>query len=257
GLGLRGFRISPERILASGKVRYVGELVAMCVAGSRAQAEDIAATVAVDYEELPPVVDMLAARERGAALVHEERGDNVFVEFSHDGAIERAAQSAAITVTREIRAARHCMLPMEGPGTLGFRDGGVSYLTVVRATQMPRIVQRGIAECLGISDGSVRVISPDVGGGFGYKGLLCREEVALAWLAKQGGTPVRWIEDYREHLSANANCREHHYRITGYADRDGRLLAVDCVAHVDAGAYSVYPTSSALEAAQVVSLLPG
>ena len=70
-------------------------------------------------------------------------------------------------------------------------------------------------------------------------------------------TPVRWLEDCREHLSANANCREHHYRITGYADRDGRLLALDCVAHVDAGAYSVYPTSSALEAAQIASLLPG
>jgi carbon-monoxide dehydrogenase large subunit len=72
-----------------------------------------------------------------------------------------------------------------------------------------------------------------------------------------GGTAVRWLEDCREHLTANANCREHHYRITGYADANGRLLALDCDASVDAGAYSVYPTSSALEAAQVTSLLPG
>ena len=254
---LSGFKHSSEPILALDKVRYVGELVAICVAGSRAQAEDIAASVVVDYEELQPVVDMLAARRSDAPLVHEEWGDNVFIEFFQDGAIDRAAETAAIKVTREIRTARHCMFPMEGRGVVAYWDSRLGFLTVVSATQMPHLVQRGLAECLGLNDGSIRVISPDVGGGFGYKGLLCREEVALAWLAIRGGTTVRWLEDCREHLSANANCREHHYRITGYADSEGRLLALDCVAHVDAGAYSTYPISSALEAAQVTSLLPG
>ena len=254
---LSGFKHSSEPILALDKVRYVGELVAICVAGSRAQAEYVAASVIVDYEELQPVVDMLAARRPDAPLVHEEWGDNVFIEFFHDGAIDRAAETAAIKVTREIRTARHCMFPMEGRGVVAYWDSRLGFLTVVSATQMPHLVQRGLAECLGLNDGSIRVISPDVGGGFGYKGLLCREEVALAWLAIRGGTTVRWLEDCREHLSANANCREHHYRITGYADSEGRLLALDCVAHVDAGAYSTYPISSALEAAQVTSLLPG
>jgi carbon-monoxide dehydrogenase large subunit len=258
---LSGFKHSCEPILALDKVRYVGELVAACVAPSRAQAEDIAATVVVDYDQLRPVVDMLAARRAGTPLVHEEWGDNVFIEFFQGadaaGALDRVAQSAAIKVSREIRTARHCMFPIEGRGVVAYRDARLGFLTIITAAQMPHIVQRGVAECLGLNDGSIRVISPDVGGGFGYKGLLCREEVALAWLALHGATPVRWIEDYREHLSANANCREHHYRITGYADREGQLLALDCVAHVDAGAYSVYPTSSALEAAQVASLLPG
>jgi carbon-monoxide dehydrogenase large subunit len=254
---LNGFKHSSEPILAKGKVRYVGELVAMCVAPSRAQAEDIADTVAVDYEELEPVVDMLAARQADAPLVHEEWGDNVFIEFFQDGAIERVAEAAAIKVTREIRTARQCMFPMEGRGVVAQWDARLRFLTLITATQMPHVVQRGVAECLGLSDGSVRVISPDVGGGFGYKGLLCREEVALAWLGIRLGIPVRWLEDCREHLSASANCREHHYRITGYADGNGRLLGLDCVATVDAGAYSVYPTSSALEAAQVASLLPG
>ena len=254
---LSGFKHSSEPILALDKVRYVGELVAICVAGSRAQAEDIAASVIVDYEELQPVVDMLAARRPDAPLVHEEWGDNVFIEFFQDGAIDRVAETAAIKVTREIRTARHCMFPMEGRGVVAYWDTRLGFLTVVSATQMPHLVQRGLAECLGLNDGSIRVISPDVGGGFGYKGLLCREEVALAWLASRGGTAVRWLEDCREHLSANANCREHHYRITGYSDSEGRLLALDCVAHVDAGAYSTYPISSALEAAQVTSLLPG
>jgi len=254
---LNGFKHSSEPILALDKVRYVGELVAICVAGSRAQAEDIAGSVIVDYEELEPVVDMLAARRPDAPLVHEEWGDNIFIEFFQDGAIDRVAETAPIKVTREIRTARHCMFPMEGRGVVAYWDSRLGFLTVVSATQMPHLVQRGLAECLGLNDGSIRVISPDVGGGFGYKGLLCREEVALAWLAIHGATAVRWLEDCREHLSANANCREHHYRITGYADPDGRLLALDCVAHVDAGAYSTYPISSALEAAQVTSLLPG
>ena len=254
---LRGFKHSAEPILAAGKVRYVGEIVAMCVGGSRAEAEDIAALVTVDYDELPPVTDMLAARRADAALVHEEWGDNVFIEFFEDGPVERAAATAAIKVTREIRTARHCMLPIEGRGVVAYWDPRLAFLTVISASQMPHVVQRGIAECLGLPDGAIRVISPDVGGGFGYKGLLCREEVALAWLARRTGDHVRWLEDCREHLTGNANCREHHYRLTGYADRDGRLLALDCEATVDAGAYSVYPTSSALESAQIASLLPG
>ena len=257
---LSGFKHCREPILAFDQVRYVGELIAACIAPSRAQAEDIAAAVRVDYDELEPVVDMLAARCEEAPLVHQEWGDNVFIEFIEDsapGAIERLAESAAIKVTREIRTARQCMFPIEGRGVLAYWDSRLGFLTIVSATQMPHIVQRGVADCLGLSDSSIRVISPDVGGGFGYKGLLCREEVAVAWLALHVATPVRWLEDARERLSANANCREHHYRITGYANQDGRLLALDCVANVDAGAYSVYPISSALEAAQVASLLPG
>jgi carbon-monoxide dehydrogenase large subunit len=122
---------------------------------------------------------------------------------------------------------------------------------------MPHIVRTGLSECLGLDEGQVHVISPDVGGGFGYKGILLPEEVCLGWLAMRCGHPVRWIEDRRESLTAGANCREHHYIITGYADRDGRLLGIDCEATVDSGAYSSYPFSACLEAAQVASILPG
>ena len=101
------------------------------------------------------------------------------------------------------------------------------------------------------------MIAPDVGGGFGYKGILLAEEICLAWLARQLRRPVRWIEDRREQLTGNANCREHDYEIALYADRDGRLLAIDCEATVDSGAYSLYPFSACLEAAQVGSILPG
>src|SRR5580704_5146869 len=254
---LRGYQHSTEPILAADKVRYVGEMVAMCVAPTRAEAEDVAATVTLDLDELPVVTDMIAARGRDAPLVHDDWADNIVMEFFADGPVDPVAAGAPIKVSREIRTARHCMFPMEGRGTLAWWDARLRFLTVVSSTQFPHCVQTGIAHCLGLEHGQVRVISPDVGGGFGYKGLLTREEVALAWLALRLGHPVRWIEDCREHLTANANCREHHYRITGYADRQGRLLALDCDASVDAGAYSTYPISSGLEAAQIASLLPG
>jgi aerobic carbon-monoxide dehydrogenase large subunit len=254
---LKGFKRSAQPILATDKVRYVGELVAMCLAATRAEAEDIAASVDLDFDELPAVTDMLSALEPGAPLVHEEWGDNVFISFSEDGPVDEIANTAAIKVTRKIRTSRHCMFPMEGRGVVAYRDQRLRYLTLVTSTQFPHSVQTGLCECLGLDDGAVRIISPDVGGGFGYKGLLCREEVALGWLALQVNHPVRWLEDCREHLSANANCREHYYDITGYASREGQLLAIDCVGYVDAGAYSDYPISSAPEAAQIANLLPG
>jgi carbon-monoxide dehydrogenase large subunit len=254
---LKGFKYSVEPILAADKLRYVGEMAAICLAQTRAQAEDIAATVTLEFEELPAVTDMIAACQPGSPLVHEDWGDNIFVEFSENGVIGEIAKSAAIKVSKTIRTARHCMFPMEGRGVIAFRDPRLRYLTLVTSTQFPHSVQTGLCECLGLDHGSVRVISPDVGGGFGYKGLLCREEVALGWLATQVDFPVRWIEDCREHLTANANCREHHYEITGYASAEGKLLAIDCVGHVDAGAYSSYPISSAPEAAQIANLLPG
>jgi len=254
--GLPGFKISEQPVLAAGKVRHVGELVAMCVAATRASAEDIAASVRLDLEELPAVYDMLAGRTAGAPLLHESWGDNIFLETNIEVDIAKAL-NAPIKVTREISTARQCMAPLEGRGVVAHWDRRLEQLVIYSATQMPHIVRTGLSECLGLDHGKIRVISPDVGGGFGYKGILLPEEVALGWLAIHCGHPVRWIEDRREHLTAGANCREHHYRITGYADRDGRLLGIDCEATVDSGAYSSYPFSACLEAAQVASILPG
>ncbi|MEE8532346.1 MAG: xanthine dehydrogenase family protein molybdopterin-binding subunit, partial [Alphaproteobacteria bacterium] len=255
--GLPGFKTSEQPPLASGKVRQVGEMIAVCVADTRAEAEDIAAEVFVDFDELPVVSDMLAAREAGAPLVHEAWGDNVYLETTVDADVEAVAATAAIRVTREFRTARQCMAPLEGRGVVAHWDARLEQLVVYSATQMPHIVRSGLSECLGLDHGQVRVVAPDVGGGFGYKGILLPEEVCLGWLAMNCGHPVRWIEDRREHLTASANCREHHYRITAYADASGRLLALDAEATVDAGAYSSYPFSACLEAVQVASILPG
>jgi carbon-monoxide dehydrogenase large subunit len=253
---LPGFKISEQPVLAVEKVRQVGELIAMCVGRTRAEAEDIAASVELDLEELPAIYDMLQAREPGAPLVHEAWGDNIFLETFFEKDIEKAL-NAPIKVRREIRTARQSMAPLEGRGVVAAWNSRLEQLVVYTAAQMPHINRTGLSECLDVDHGNIRVISPDVGGGFGYKGILLPEEVCLSWLTMQRHHPVRWIEDRREHLTASANCREHYYVITGYAERDGKLRGIDCEATVDSGAYSSYPFSACLEAAQVASILPG
>ncbi|GAA4340112.1 xanthine dehydrogenase family protein molybdopterin-binding subunit [Pigmentiphaga soli] len=255
--GLPGFKSSEQPVLAGAKVRQVGEMIAMCVADTRAEAEDLAAQAWADLEELPAVVDMLAARQPGSALVHEHWGDNVFLETVVDADLDDIRSRAPVRLRRRLRTARQSMAPMEGRGVVAYWDKRQEQLVVVTSAQMPHVNRTGLSMCLGLDEGRIRVVSPDVGGGFGYKGILLPEEVCVAWLAMRLGHPVRWIEDRREQLTANANCREHDYDITVYAERDGRLLAIDCEAHVDSGAYSSYPFSACLEAAQVGSILPG
>jgi carbon-monoxide dehydrogenase large subunit len=254
---LPGFKSSTQPVLAADKVRYVGELIAMCIAPTRAEAEDIAGEIEVDFEELPAVFDMLQGRTPGAPLLHESWGDNLFLVSLSDVDSAAAKAKATHAVTRKLRTARQVMSPIEGRGVVAEWDTRLEQLVVYSATQQSHIVRSGLAECLGIDEGLIRVIAPDVGGGFGYKGILLAEEVALAWAARRFGIPLRWIEDRRENLIAGADCREHHYELTAFADADGRLIGIDCEASVDCGAYSAYPFSACLEGGQIGSLLPG
>ncbi len=254
--GLPGFKSSAQPVLAETKVRHVGEPIAVCVAASRAAAEDLAASVEVDFEELPAIVDMRAALH-SETRIHDHWDNNVFLETFVEIASERFATDAPIVVRRRLRTARQCMSPMEGRGVVAAWDRRLEQLLIHTSTQMPHIIRTGLAGCLGLPEARIRVVAPDVGGGFGYKGVLLAEEVCAAWLCRKLGHPVRWIEDRREQLTGNANCREHDYDITLHAEADGTLIGIDAEAVVDAGAYSAYPFSACLEAAQVASILPG
>ena len=255
--GLPGFRSSLQPILADEKVRHVGEPIVACLAESRARAEDLCELVTVEIDELPAVSDMTKARDKAAPLVHEQWEENVFLESCVETDFEAAKTDAASVVKRTFRTARQCMAPIEGRGVIALWDRHLEMLTIHSATQIPHIIRTGLAGCLGLDHGQVRIIAPDVGGGFGFKSQLLSEEVCAAWIAMHLDRPIRWLEDRREHLSGTANCREHYYEITGYAGTDGELLAVDCEAIVDAGAYSTYPFSACLESAQIASILPG
>lgn len=254
---LPGFKVSDQPILAVDRVRYVGELIAMCTGTTRAEAEDAAARVRVEYDELPAVPEMLFGRAANAPLLHDHWGDNIFLESFVEGGETFDKLKAPIQITRELRTQRQCMSPMEGKGLLAHWDTRRDQLVVLTSTQMPHIVRTGLSECLNLEQRQVRVTAPDVGGGFGHKGVLSPEEVAVSWGARECGVPLRWLEDRREQLVANANCREHHYIITAYADERGKLLGLEANATVDAGAYSAYPFTSCVEPSQIASILPG
>ncbi len=243
--------------LASDKVRYVGEAIAACVAPSRAAAEDLAASVAVEYDVLDAVVDA-PSQMRGGALVHETWGDNLFSDRTLEaGDIAAALRAAEIVVTREYRMHRQSGAPMEGRGVLAYRDHRLDEVVVYASTQTPHTLRVAIGECLGRELHRIRVVAPDVGGGFGPKARLYPEEIILAALASQLDYPVRWIEDRNEHLLTAAHTRDQHHRVTAYADRRGKILGVEAEIIVDAGAYGLWPQGPYQEANMAARCLPG
>lgn len=252
-----GYKLSEFHPLAADKVRFVGEPVAMCIAPTRAAAEDLAELVDVEYEELPAIASSAAGRAPGAVRLHEHWPDNLFLETAFDSGIDGVAARAPVKVELTLSCARQVMHPMEGRGLLAYWDHRAAQLVVHASTQVPHLIRAGLAEVLNLSQAAIRVIPPDIGGGFGYKCLLQPEDVCVAWLALTRKTPFRWIEDRREHLVAGANARQHNYRLTAYAESSGRLLGLDAEVAVDTGAYSVWPFTACLEAAQAGGNLPG
>ncbi|MCO6381283.1 xanthine dehydrogenase family protein molybdopterin-binding subunit [Oceanicola sp. 502str15] len=254
---LPSYKVSDYPALAQGKVRYVGECIAICIAPTRAEAEDLAEAVLVDLDPLPPIPNVQTALAEGAALLHEDWGDNLFLTTRHDGDLAEARAKASVVIEREYETARQAMNPMEGKGVLAHWDHKADQLVVYTSTQVPHLIRTGLSECLALDQSEVRVIAPDVGGGFGYKCVLQPEELSVAWVARKVDRPIRWTEDRREHLTAGANTRQHSYKITAYADDEGRLLGLDADIWVDIGAYSVWPFTACLEAAQAGGNLPG
>jgi aerobic carbon-monoxide dehydrogenase large subunit len=255
-LRLPGFKASDCPPLAQGKVRFVGEAVAMCIAETRARAEDLAEMVDLDLDVLPAIADVDAALAN-TARVHDEWADNLYLTTLIDADLSAVAAGAAVTVTREYRCARQVMNPLEGKAVLAYWDDRADQLVVYTSTQVPHMIRWALAEHLGIEQRRVRVVAPDVGGGFGYKCVLHPEELCIAWLALTYRKPFRWTEDRREHLVAGANCREHRYRVTAYADARGKLLGLDAEILIDAGAYSVWPFTACLEGTMAAGHLPG
>jgi|GEM_PF-1644231 len=252
-----GFKASDYPPLATGKVRYAGEAMAMCVAKTRAEAEDMVDLIRPDLEELPAVCDVDAAVQAGSALVHEDWGDNLFLDTVVGGDLGDLEQTAPVIVEREYKMARQVMNPMEGKAVLAHWDDTASQLIVYTSTQVPHSIRSGLSMCLGLPEEKIRVIAPDVGGGFGYKCVLQPEEICVAWLAMKRRHPVRWVEDRREHLTAGANTREHYYKVKAYADERGKLLGLDATVTISVGAYSVWPFTAVIEAGQAGGNLPG
>jgi len=246
-------------VLARGKVRYVGEPIAVVVASDAYAAEDGLEAAKVSYVTLPPVMSEEAAFADDAPLVHAEAAHNTLVDvslFATDG-IDRIFASAPCVVEVDTRTGRQNALPLETRGAVAHWDDREEQLVLHTCTQIPHQVRTVASRCLRLDERAVRVVVPDMGGGFGQKCVVGREEIAAAAAALKLRRPVKWIEDRKDALTASFLAREQHYRARAAFDADGRILALDTDVVCDMGAYSCYPFTAGIEPLMASAEMPG
>jgi carbon-monoxide dehydrogenase large subunit len=224
--------------LAQGKVRYVGEPIAVVVATDRYLAEDALELADVDYEELPAVTGGEAALDEGAPLLVEETGSNVAAAFGADvGDVDGAFADADVVVSDVFRTNRHAAVPMETRGLVADYDAKDGRLTVWGPTKVPHANRNLLSRFLGISEDRIRFVEPDVGGGFGGRGEFYPEDFLIPFLALRLRRPVKWIEDRREHLVACNHSRDQIYHAEMAFAADGRILGLRATLIHNTGAY--------------------
>jgi len=255
---MANYYATPILPLARGKVRYVGEPVVGVIAESRYQAEDAVELVAVDYEPLPVVIDAETAVGERAPLLHEEAGTNVLVsrEFKR-GDVDAAIEAAPVRVKGRFRMHRKTPVAMEPRACVAEYDAGRDALTLHSATQVPGIVRDALSAALDMPGHQIRVVAPDVGGGFGGKGSLYPEEIFVCAAARRLARPVKWTSDRIEDLTCNSQGFGEFIDAEIGLNGDGCIVALRADVIGDVGAYSIYPWTAALEPVQVVSFLPG
>jgi carbon-monoxide dehydrogenase large subunit len=253
------YRPIEQPILAKDVVRFVGEPVAAVVAATAAAAEDVADTVELEIGELPAVVDARDALAPGAPHVHPaQSSSNVVVE----GRMETPGYAAALArATRRIRvdarSYRQNATPLEARAAHAAFDPATGRVTLTCTTQMPHLTRTAIADLLGFDEADLRVVAPDVGGGFGQKMSLSTEYVVLVWLARRLRSSVAWSEDRRENLIAAFHSRDQYVELEGAFDADGRLLALTADVIANIGAYSCFPTTCGVEPLMAMAEMPG
>ena len=226
-------------VLAPREVCYVGETVALIVASSRYLAEDAADEVFVDYEVLPAVVDPRAAMGADSPKASLDTESNLFKRFRVGfGDCDQAFATAPHVFRETLFQHRGAAHPMEGRGVIATVDPGADTMTVWSSTQMAHEVRANIAEMLGFEEERVRVIAPDVGGGFGAKFLVYPEEIAIAAAARLLGRPVKWIEDRREHFISAIHERDQYWELEVAVDGAGVLRGVRGLLTHDQGAFA-------------------
>jgi aerobic carbon-monoxide dehydrogenase large subunit len=230
--------ISPF-ILAGKEVSYVGEAIALVVADTRYIAEDALALIELDIRELPAVADCRDALSPRAPKVHLHRSSNLLVDFIQSyGDADTALELAPHRVTVNLKQHRGGAHPIEGRGLVANHDAATDLLTVWTSTQLAHEARYFIMKMLGLDENRVRVVAPDVGGGFGAKFILYPEEVAISAAALVLRRPVKWIEDRREHFTASIQERDQYWSIEAGFDSEGRLLGARGTMINDAGAYT-------------------
>lgn len=248
---------TPEyTLLATDKVRLVGDPVAVVVAESRYLAEDGCELVEVDYEELPPVASAPFALDAGSPPVFANLGNNIVGprKRTEHGDVAGTFAGADRVAEFRIDVHRHQNVPMEGRGCVASYDAGSGVMTMHAATQSVHITRMGVATRLGMEPDKVHVLAGDIGGSFGLKIGASREELAVAAASRALGRPVKWIEDRSENLTVSGQAREESFDVRAAFSNDGDLLGLDVKMVIDTGAYPVMGT---MVPSIVEMMLPG
>jgi carbon-monoxide dehydrogenase large subunit len=246
-------------ILAGDRVRFAGEPLAIVIAEDPYAAEDGVEAAVVTYQAHAPVTTAEQALEPGAPLVHDEAANNVLLDvsmFATEG-IDEVFAEAACVVRVQTRTGRQNAVPLETRGVVAAWDDRDGQLVVQTCTQIPHQVRTVLARSLRLDERAVRVLTPDMGGGFGLKCVVGREEIAAAAAALRLRRPVKWIEDRKDALTASFLAREQRYDARAAFDTDGRILALDADIVCDMGAYSCYPFTAAIEPLMASAEMPG
>jgi carbon-monoxide dehydrogenase large subunit len=247
-----------QPILARERVTYVGEPIAAVIADTAAAAEDLAEQVEIEIVAETPVVTLDQALAPGAPQVHDAANENTLIDagFATPG-VAAAFAAANETVEFAFTSRRQAAMPLEARGAVAVFDPATGRITLTVSAQMPHLLRTGIADALGIPESELRVIAPEVGGGFGQKMALVPEQVVAVWAARRFSSAVAWIEDRLENLTAAAHSRDQRLQLLGAFDRDGRLLGLDADVLCNVGAYSSFPATCGVEPLMALADLPG
>ena len=256
---LEQFRPTDMPVLAHDTVRFIGEPVAVVVARTPYAAEDGVEAARVEYERHDAIVSADQALAEGTRRIHEGAPYNVLVDVSlfDTPGVDDAFDRAAHIIDVSIDSGRQNALPMETRAALAEWDARDSQLVLHTPTQVPHLVRTATAASLGLTERQVRVVVPDMGGGFGLKCVVGREEMAVAAAATRLGRPVKWVEDRKDALTASFLAREQHYSARAAFAEDGEFLALDVDVVCDMGAFSCYPFTAGIEPLMASSEMPG
>ena len=253
-----GFQPVGRSAMPMDRVRFVGEAVAVIVATNRYAAEDAVDLVQVEYEELPVLADAVLAAAPDAAKLHDGTMDNVLFKASHKTeGFDAAFANAHLVVRDTFHSPRLSALSLEPRGCLAIYDQALESLTLYTSTQIPHIIRTALAEALDWDETKLRVIAPDVGGGFGMKAYLYPEELIAAYLARELNAPVKWTGDRREDLLTSMQGRGYRFDVALAFKADGELIGTQADILCDIGAYPGYPFGAATSAGGAAIYLPG